>query len=90
VKENRIPKQRCAACGYRMDKSTEAFGDAAPKPGDVSICLACGAVQVFTADLTLRNPTRDEHEKFSRDQRIIDVQMARAHVVGDNLKRRKR
>jgi hypothetical protein len=48
--------------------------------------LACGAVQVFTADLTLRNPTSDEHEKFSRDQRIIDVQMARAHLVGDKLK----
>jgi hypothetical protein len=47
-------------------------------------------VQVFNADLTLRNPTMAEKEKFDRDPRITEVHIVRAGIVGDKLKRRKR
>ena len=90
MKPTQIPEQRCWLCGYKMNRTSEAFGDRTPKAGDVSICLSCGAIQVFTEDLRLRVPTDEEREKFMRDPRITEVQIVRAHLVGDQLKPKRR
>jgi hypothetical protein len=45
---------------------------------------------VFSADLTLRNPTPDEKIRFDSDQRITEVQIMRAGLIGDKLKPKKR
>ena len=81
-------KETCRKCGYEIDAYTHAHGNAKPRPGDVSFCLNCGALSVFTKDMTLRAPTTEENAKFQRDQRVIDVQIARAAVVGDTIKQR--
>lgn len=34
----------CSSCGYVMDAATAVKGNAAPKDGDVSLCLRCAAI----------------------------------------------
>jgi hypothetical protein len=36
--------------------------DAAPDPGDVTVCISCAQLLVFTDDLTLRAPMPGEVE----------------------------
>jgi hypothetical protein len=54
--------QLCPDCGAQMDALTcvnnAKFNGA--KPGDLTVCLECVAVLVFTADLKLRAATLDE------------------------------
>ena len=60
MNDTRTPKSPCPICGYVMDAATMVNGSAGPKPGDVSICMRCGAVNLFGEDLTIRAPTADE------------------------------
>lgn len=60
VNEIRTPKSFCPACGYMVDTATMITSAGRPKPGDVSLCMRCGAVNLFAADLTIREPTEDE------------------------------
>lgn len=67
----------CPACGYL---TTEVTGvgrgvGRTPKDGDVSVCLACGALGIFAAGGTaLRDATPEEKAEI-----IVDVEVA--HVV---------
>lgn len=47
-------EQGCPSCGHTIDADIEAFGDARPTPGDVSVCLYCTSYLVFNHDLTRR------------------------------------
>lgn len=86
-----IPTQRCWRCDYEMQAATSAVGDDKPREGDVSMCLACGAVAVFTKDLQLRKPTPSEEVEVAKHPVLTAAQIYRAGVVGDQLKpKRKR
>ena len=53
----------CPQCGYRVDSESRVYGegrDTGYKAGDVSICLYCSAVNIFTADGLLRVPDAAE------------------------------
>jgi hypothetical protein len=57
LRDTDTPPCRCPWCGHRFDAAMSANPDrpdAAPKPGDVSVCISCAQVLVFTDDLTLR------------------------------------
>jgi hypothetical protein len=71
-----------------MDRTTEVHGDAKPIEGDLSMCIACGAVAVFNADLTLRKPNKDDLIR-SNDPLLVQAQIIRAGMIGDKLKGRK-
>jgi hypothetical protein len=45
----------CPHCGKRLDRATAAdpADKVPPEPGSLSICIGCGAVLIFGADLTL-------------------------------------
>lgn len=88
INDTVVPEQVCHGCGYKPDRATDAFGDAVPKAGDVSICLSCGELAVFTKDLTLRPPTEEESKRFNSDERIIRTQRIRADLIGDKIKDR--
>lgn len=48
---------RCPWCGHRIDAAMAgdpAEPDVTPKPGDVSVCISCAQMLVFTDNLTLR------------------------------------
>lgn len=55
------PAALCWHCDRMLDAATPAGPDPmAPTPDAVSLCLYCGAVAIFTDDLSLRPPTEDE------------------------------
>ena len=47
------PTNKCSACGYVMDRATTISGDDAPSAGDISVCLKCGCIAMYTPDLRL-------------------------------------
>ena len=55
---NLLPASRCPECSYEMDAATICDEDAKkvtrPKPGDVSVCIKCGAALEFAENMTLR------------------------------------
>lgn len=77
----------CPVCGYTPDCASGINHNRRPKPDDLSICLACGAALVFTADLDLRKAT--EAEIASLPQKTLDtitrIQAARKDVVGNEI-----
>jgi hypothetical protein len=57
----RIKQSECLSCGRPLNSTSCVDGsDAAPSPGDVTVCFYCGLVMIFTDDLSLRDLTRDE------------------------------
>jgi hypothetical protein len=79
--DSRVPPSMCLDCGRINDAATgvdHAEGpDAAPQPGDVTVCFYCGHIMVFGDDLMLRNPTDAEIREIAGDARILAVQRAR-------------
>lgn len=62
IVQTNVPVSLCPHCGKKIDGAT---GDRVPRPGDVSICLACLALNVFTEKLTI--------EKIS-DELLFEIQ----------------
>lgn len=89
MKDTEIPNQRCWKCGYRMDRTTEVLGDAKPREGDVSMCLDCGALGIFTKNLMIRKPTEEEQARWEVDPLIVRAQILRVGSIGDALRGRK-
>lgn len=49
-----LPESTCPICGYMFDAASHPIDEnATPKPGDLSLCLKCGELMVFKADMTL-------------------------------------
>lgn len=52
---------RCPECNYTLTGATKVHGEEAmPEKGDSSVCINCGQVLIYEADLTLRKPTAAE------------------------------
>ncbi len=74
---------KCTSCGYVSDAVTSPFsGGHEPSPGDLSICIACGHLTAFAADLTLRELTEVERRQAEADDRITQCLLARGLVMG--------
>jgi hypothetical protein len=57
-----LPINKCPECGYEMDEAAPVDGDEKVQPiaGDISICLNCGEVLIFTEALALRRADKTE------------------------------
>ena len=74
-----MTSQKCPDCGMGNDAHTfTGHGLARPDPGDVSVCLYCSQINVFTDKLTLRPATRAEAFVLFQDP---DVRRAVAATV---------
>lgn len=71
--ETKLSEDACAFCRKRVDRCS---GQAKPAPGDVTVCIGCGNVSVFTEKLKLRKPTAAELKEITEDPRIKEVQKA--------------
>ena len=76
MKTTRFSPASCPSCGKKLDAATHPTEDVAPLPGDVTICLCCQDILIFTEDLGLRRPTDQELEtlpllEISRIQRVL-------------------
>ena len=73
----RLPKCRCPHCEQELDAAMSADPadpDAAPSPGDVTVCISCAQLLVFTDDLLLRAARPGEVEMtpvMRRAQRLV-------------------
>ena len=77
---HRIPESACLGCGYKIDASGSPDGrpTKGPQPGNLSICLRCGAVMAYAEDLSLRPLTDDEVREISQDD---DAMRDIAHIT---------
>jgi hypothetical protein len=78
--DRHIPKSACTNCGKVLDGATCVGTDAAPDPGDATICINCGHLMVFDAALGLRELTAEEIRQMAGDERILAVQRARGQL----------
>ena len=86
--ESKIPMQYCWKCAYRMTATTETRGEAVPRAGDISICIACGAPSIFTKELYARKPTPEEELELAGNAELTRAQIVRAAMIGDQLKKK--
>lgn len=62
----------CPACGACNDRCTNASGKDKPTSGDLTVCVYCGTVSVFTGPrLTLRKITDAEFEALDPEERRL-------------------
>lgn len=73
--ETRLPQSKCCECGHQMDACS---GPCEPSPGDLTLCINCGSLNVFADDLTLRYPTDDEFFAAAADS---DLQRMRRAIL---------
>jgi len=71
-----IPESTCINCGHVNDRAFALGADIRPCPGDVTICVECGHLMVFTDDLRFRNPNSDELKRFAGDPMIVAAMTA--------------
>jgi len=74
----RVPGSDCPACGYHIDAATCVEGNYQPSPGDPTVCVACGAVLVFTEARTLRATTAAEVATFPAETRRLLTKVQQA------------
>lgn len=56
-----------------MDCVSDPFGFDAPSPGDLTVCLKCGAVMELSANLTCIGLTREKVEKVQADTKLMNA-----------------
>jgi hypothetical protein len=71
------PIVQCVDCGKQLDGAAGIDTDAAPNPGDFTVCAYCGSIMVYNDELTLRQPNAAEVRKVAGDNRILAIQRAR-------------
>ena len=78
LKDHAIKPCSCPACGKVLDRSLEIQAGRGPKPGDISICIGCGAVAFWTELLDLRAASKEELRAlpFSTQVLIDDARAA--------------
>ena len=76
LRDTRVPECSCPFCGHRLDSAMAADPanpDAKPDPGDVTICISCAQILVFTDDLTLRASMPGEIEMTPEVRRVQEL-----------------
>jgi len=64
--EHLTKMNHCLACGKDLDGAMNVDDTRGPQEGDVSICIYCGTLSVFTKDIDLRPMTfEEEYEVMS-------------------------
>ena len=72
------PKTRCPVCRHRFDRASTILRHAAPREGDITICIGCASILVFTQGLQVRVPRADERPDI---EALPVVRKARADIL---------
>lgn len=68
-----IPESKCLECGYKVNASGSMDGSPElPGPGDLVLCLKCGAVMLHAEDMRLRGMTDKEMDELTADQETMN------------------
>jgi hypothetical protein len=81
---HRVAEKRCMRCEKVLDSATPADSKDRPARGDVSVCIQCGHIAIFTRGGKLREPTPDELRSIMADRRVKTLRNAVSllHVRG--------
>jgi hypothetical protein len=63
----------CLGCGKELDASTGVGHRSKPRPGCISICLACGHIQAYGAGLKLRELNDQEMVDIAGNEKILVI-----------------
>lgn len=74
-----VPIHICI-CGQTLDAASEIRGNSKPSENDFTLCLNCGFIWVFNADLTLRRPT-DEDIKSAESNPEFYIKLIAARTL---------
>lgn len=67
----KLERLTCPHCGAQHDQAASVGARARPKPGDVSICVKCAGVAIFTTDgAGARKATKEERAEIEADPRV--------------------
>jgi hypothetical protein len=78
-----VTPRRCLRCGNLHQGALAVNGQDPPNPGDLALCLDCGAILVYLEN-GFRWPTDEETAEALADP---DLQRARAAVAESQLER---
>jgi hypothetical protein len=68
----RVPESLCPECGNKLNTAgTPDGGPGAPSSGDLAVCIRCGAVQIYGADLRARGFTEAEKRDLLANQELL-------------------
>lgn len=79
-----VPDAACPRCQHRVNRVSELVEDdperrpSRPKPGDVTLCIRCGAVLRFTLDLGLAELPQRGLDALPAEQRRMIRQAQQA------------
>jgi hypothetical protein len=79
-KETRLAGGACLNCGKVLDAATNYEGYE-PIEGGITICIYCGHIMAFDAQLKFRQLTDEEMLAIAGDKRILKLQEARGYVM---------
>jgi Zn ribbon nucleic-acid-binding protein len=69
----KIPECKCLFCGHNMNASASVDGTLnLPEPGDLVLCLKCGAVMKHADDMSVRGMTDEEMDELIADTETMD------------------
>lgn len=80
MKENVTPAGRCPGCNYQFDRASSLAGDHEPEEDDFTLCLKCGAILRFNADLSTREATPAELESLDLET-YAEIQRLRTAIL---------
>lgn len=75
------PAGRCLRCGHPLTQASSLHSDVSPSEGDLTLCIRCGHLMAFTADLGFRDLTTEELIEAALDRRVA---MTRAAIAAAN------
>lgn len=76
------PQTLCPTCGNLLDGATcPTEEDASPSEGDLSICLYCGTMLEFQADLTLCKLSDEKYAELPLGERLALDRAAAATAI---------
>lgn len=74
----RLKADKCPNCGYKLDAATSATGAGDPSPGDLTVCVRCAAVLVFTSEMAHRKFSEEETQGLDPETRALVVKAQQA------------
>ena len=69
MRDTTVPEQPCLRCGKLLNAAFHP-DDFSPEPGDLSVCLKCGELHEYGANLELIKPSNER----LLDMDLIDLQ----------------
>lgn len=84
----RLQKAQCPWCEHRLDAAIRTDGEeGSPKPGDLTVCLACASLLMFDQGLIPQKVSEDERRKILLEQPDLVETLASAERAARSFNR---